>query len=103
MPYKDPEKQKAYWKDKYRERREYIDQIKISRGFCEECGWCAEPRILQWHHTDPSIKEFALSKVRAFSEERIDKEIAKCILLCPNCHSLLHFKDARPWQKGKRK
>ncbi len=59
------------------------------------CNHCPEdhPACLDFHHLDPSKKEFGISgnSVRDFSWDRILKEIAKCEVLCSNCHRKEHF------------
>lgn len=61
-----------------------------------KCNRCPENHIacLQFHHTDPSIKEIAVSKAVAecWAKERILAEIEKCEVLCANCH----FKEHSP-------
>ena len=59
---------------------------------CEHCGE-DHPAVLQFHHTDPSQKDFEISRVISSgpSIERIEAEIAKCIVLCANCHFKLHY------------
>ena len=46
--------------------------------------------MFAFDHLDPSQKSFGLSKDQAqknCSQELIDKEIAKCELVCHNCHA----------------
>lgn len=42
---------------------------------------------MEFHHLDPSKKEFTLSKRGARSLERLRAEVDKCVLLCSNCHA----------------
>lgn len=59
------------------------------------CNRCSEnhPATLQFHHTDPTIKEIAISKTirLGWNKSRILEEIEKCEILCANCHSIEHW------------
>jgi hypothetical protein len=59
---------------------------------CVECGE-DHPATLDFHHRDPSTKEANVSSTHrlGWSEKRILKEIAKCDVLCANCHRKLHY------------
>jgi predicted HNH restriction endonuclease len=46
--------------------------------------------VFDFHHTDPQEKEYMWTKLRLFSDSRIQEELAKCILLCANCHRMAH-------------
>lgn len=59
-------------------------------GKCENCGYCKCIWALQFHHKDPSQKEFRLSSGNTPSWEKTKTEADKCILLCANCHFELH-------------
>lgn len=48
--------------------------------------------IFDFHHIDPSQKEVSWSTLRNWSNDKIEKELNKCTLLCANCHRLLHAK-----------
>ena len=66
--------------------------------FCVSCGYNVHPEILQFHHKDRTEKEFTIGNLNATNKsanKQLKKEIEKCVLLCPNCHFLLHFKRAR--------
>lgn len=54
---------------------------------CMEGGE-SDPRLLEFHHIDPSQKEYNVSELvnGRYSIERIQKEISKCQVLCANCH-----------------
>jgi len=58
-----------------------------------QCLRCGEDDIycLDFHHKDPSQKKFAISTrgARALTAEVLE-EIAKCVVLCKNCHAKLH-------------
>ena len=60
-----------------------------------ECSWSAplHERVLDFHHKDPATKEFEVGKTRrgGVRFSRIFSEIRKCILLCANCHRMVHF------------
>lgn len=74
-------------------RRNWIDDLKAP---CYKCG---ETRryLIQWHHIDPSKKEFAISSGCTQSKERILSETKKCLCLCANCHmEFHHFYGIKP-------
>ncbi len=70
--------------------RELTDRIKATSG-CKECGE-SHPACLQFHHRDSSIKEDSVSRMvtTGASLLRVREEIAKCDVLCANCHFKLH-------------
>jgi hypothetical protein len=73
-----------------RRRRVKRQLVREAGGQCRLCGFNAHPSALQFHHVDPSSKEFHLSQegfTRAIS--RMRSEVKKCILLCANCHALV--------------
>jgi len=60
-------------------------------GKCEICGYSRCSEALEFHHIDQGSKDFGISdKGYTRSWERIKKELAKCLLLCSNCHRELH-------------
>jgi len=80
----------------YHQRREneFIFTYK-KRKSCVLCGYKEHPDILQFHHKDRKTKSFeiTLSKLAKKTPEELKKELDKCILICPNCHFLLHLRD----------
>ena len=72
----------------YDVKRNHIDTIKQQCG-CLFCGE-AEPVCLSFHHIDPSIKLFGVSDFVSRTIEELDNEIAKCVVVCENCHRKLH-------------
>jgi hypothetical protein len=60
-------------------------------GACRGCGLTNPVDVLEFHHLDASTKEFALSVVGIpRSWARVKAELAKCVLLCANCHRETH-------------
>lgn len=63
-------------------------------GKCERCGYNKCEGALQFHHKDPSQKEFSLGQINLSKELNMDilyKEVDKCELLCANCHAEEHY------------
>lgn len=72
-----------------RRRRLKEKLIEYKGGECEICGYKKCYRALEFHHIDPSQKEFKKSSTnKAF--ETLKKEVDKCILVCSNCHMEIH-------------
>ena len=57
------------------------------------CSKCGDKRwyILDFHHKDPSQKNFGISSNYSRSNTDFWNEIKKCIPLCRNCHSEFHY------------
>lgn len=73
------------------ERRVWVNSYKRERG-CAHCGE-HDPVCLQFHHTGSQKKYYAIAKkVLLLSLKRLMVEIAKCIILCANCHLKEHTK-----------
>lgn len=62
------------------------------------CAHCGEKNILclDFHHTDPSQKEYKISAIKSRSWEKMLAEIDKCEVLCSNCHRKVTAKQ-RNW------
>jgi len=77
-------------------RRKKLKQLAIEKrgGACEHCGIKSQYQaIYDFHHLDPTTKEFALSsKGITKSWKKVEEELKKCILLCANCHRIVHAK-----------
>lgn len=60
---------------------------------CSRCAYDRNSSALTWHHLDPALKSFNLD-IRSLSnrsDRAVQAEVAKCILLCSNCHAETHF------------
>lgn len=70
---------------------EYRKRIKqaLIVAFGNECYLCHRSfpdYVYDFHHIDPSTKEFSIANGNTKSKERISNEAHKCIMLCSNCH-----------------
>jgi 5-methylcytosine-specific restriction endonuclease McrA len=63
-------------------------------GHCVKCGYDKYLEVLDFHHRIPTDKAYSLGSLfsRA-SRDTIESEIAKCDLLCSNCHREAHIED----------
>jgi len=70
-----------------------LESVKYKGGECEQCGYKKCPTALEFHHIDPTQKEFAISKQpHTRSWDRLKVELDKCSLLCSNCHKEEEFR-----------
>ena len=74
-------------------RRRKVREMAVSHkgGKCNLCGYDRCLEALEFHHLDPSQKDFAISqRGHSRSWERVRKELDKCVMLCANCHREIH-------------
>jgi formate-dependent nitrite reductase cytochrome c552 subunit len=45
---------------------------------------------LEFHHRDPTQKDFSLGHAKMTNFEKVKSELDKCDLLCANCHREEH-------------
>lgn len=67
--------------------------IKYLGGKCFTCGYNKCSGALEFHHLDPSQKDPTYHSYKTIFNDRLKKELDKCILLCANCHKELHFNE----------
>lgn len=106
MPIKDLEKRKEYqrvWKrahprtkSSHRKSRadRYVWYHSIKAGLV--CILCGEPHpaCLQFHHRIPAEKKYDVAAMinALYAKKRVLEEMAKCDVLCANCHSKMHYR-----------
>lgn len=97
-------KNREKYRNKIKQRKIYIKEWLENFKKNIECIKCGEKHIatLDFHHIDPTKKDRAIGKTveRGYSIDNIKKEISKCIILCSNCHRILHWEER---QKNKNK
>ena len=64
--------------------------IQYAGGACQHCGYNKCIRALEFHHVDPTQKDFGISRTLTKSVAKLKEEVSKCILLCSNCHAEIH-------------
>lgn len=74
-------------------RRKKLKEMAISYkgGTCQECGYHKCVYALEFHHLDPTQKDFGIgTKGYTRSWEKVKEELDKCAMLCANCHREVH-------------
>lgn len=110
MPYKDKEKQRAAQREYARQHAaenykrgqdgkarniKWLQELK-AKSCCQHCPE-NHPGCLDFHHREGQEKENCVSILvhSGYSLRRIKEEVAKCIILCANCHRKLHWEQKR--------
>ena len=78
-----------------RRMRTKLAAIKLLGGKCNRCDFKGPPAAFDFHHRD-GTKDFSIGQVANKSWEVIKRELAKCELLCRNCHAIEHSKHLDP-------
>lgn len=100
MPYADPDRQRQAARDWKRKNVLWFREFKKTLK-CETCGF-NHPAALHFHHANGDKRRgVALIAVSGASPERIMEEVAKCQVLCANCHAILHDKEMELARSGK--
>lgn len=66
-------------------RRELLKSLKHMKP-CAQCGVPYPHYVMDFDHVDRQNKSDNVSKLVSFSTKRMLAEIAKCELVCSNCH-----------------
>lgn len=91
-------------KRRRKEIKEWVDSIKEGQP-CVDCGESHPPWAMDYHHRDPSKKEFSIGAAdgRQVSQARLEAEIAKCDFVCALCHRYrTHGRRRTPRGEGER-
>jgi hypothetical protein len=75
--------------------------VEYKGGKCEICGYDKCIEALDFHHKDPTQKDFNISASKICNIETLKKEVDKCMLLCANCHREIHYKIRQEKEKKK--
>jgi hypothetical protein len=75
------------WRNNSKQR-----MIDAMGGKCQICGYHNCNSALDFHHLDPTEKEFGFGGLRATIKgwDTLIQELRKCVLLCNRCHTELH-------------
>jgi len=68
-------------------QKKLVEELKDNP--CSICGYEGVSRARVFHHVEPSEKSFEI-RVGRLKQDYLAEEVAKCLLLCRNCHATLH-------------
>jgi hypothetical protein len=57
---------------------------------CFRCGNRYPAYVMDFHHLDPNMKDLSVSGMKTYRIDRVLSEIDKCIVVCANCHRVIH-------------
>ena len=83
-------KNRAQNKARLIETREALSAYKIKKG-CTDCGYNAHPAALDFDHMPGQVKSFTIGSDGIRNRARIWQEVAKCEVVCANCHRIRTF------------
>ena len=84
-----------YKKTNSENNKVYLSNLKKSQG----CLICGASTWLEFHHVHPEEKEFNISGHTHYTKTKLDKEIAKCVILCRSCHKKVHSEmNSKLWE-----
>jgi formate-dependent nitrite reductase cytochrome c552 subunit len=85
------ERSRRYW-------RGHMEMLRKLRSVpCLDCGGSFEWCVMEFDHRDPATKAEAVTRmVGLASVERILAEVAKCDVVCANCHRMRTFRRRGP-------
>ncbi|WP_324664967.1 homing endonuclease associated repeat-containing protein [Haloarcula sediminis] len=72
--------------------RAWVYEQKRRSGGCVRCDE-TDPACLDYHHREGSDKEMTICEMvtHGYSKDKLRAEMAKCELLCTNCHRREHY------------
>lgn len=94
----NPDKRRENQKRLSTKRRIFVREYKRDKP-CVDCGVILPPECMDLDHVRGE-KKFSISHyAHALKIERVEEELAKCDIRCPNCHRLRHYKEKRKCER----
>lgn len=76
-----------------RSNRKWLNEHKRGKE-CERCGYDEHIAALDFHHRPGEGKTARMARmIDAYSLDAVKKEVEKCVVLCANCHRVLHAEE----------
>ena len=100
-PWTGSSRENARNQQRYEMRKPVLDQMKTERG-CDRCGYDLYAGALDWDHRPDEVKAFPIAQGWSRNWDKLMAEIAKCDLLCSNCHRQVTH-QRRTWANGRSK
>ena len=70
--------------------------VQLKGNKCAICGKTYPNNVYDLHHLNGEDKEFNLgNKTSTIKLDKVIKEANKCILVCANCHRMIHSGDVQ--------
>ncbi len=83
-----------------RRRVDWLRDMKVGKA-CTDCGGVFPPEAMQWDHLPGTTKLGTISKsMRGRQPKLIFEELAKCELVCANCHAIRTYRRLREATSG---
>lgn len=73
-----------FWGTEANKKR--IRELKESTP-CADCGEYYPFYVMQFDHLDRYVKRAAISRLSSSAWETVKDEMAKCVIVCANCHA----------------
>ena len=77
--------------DRFRENKRLA--VEYKGGKCEKCGYGRCQAALDFHHLNSAEKDPNWKNMKSWKLDDIKAELDKCMLVCRNCHSEIHFTE----------
>lgn len=73
--------------------------IALKGGECQRCHQIYAPGVYDFHHIRPREKGFQLTQGNLARKawEKVLEEAKKVVLMCANCHRMIHAFNERRW------
>ena len=102
-----PEHKSAYDREHYLRNRDELlakwrratqEDVAFLRSLrnvpCADCGGVFPPYVMDFDHRDPTQKSFEITRVAGrVNRQKLLEEIAKCDIVCSNCHRVRTYKQ----------
>lgn len=89
----DPERRKAYHKERLRKKNEYLNSLRDQP--CHDCKLSWPVYVMEFDHVpERGKKRFTLANGGnwALNGKLMQEELAKCDVVCANCHKVRTYK-----------
>jgi hypothetical protein len=91
----------AMWPGTAKSLSKKLRAIELMGGVCSGCRGDVPTVALEFHHLDAAEKDFGISRDGMKRPwEAILAELAKCVMLCANCHREVHAGARRVERQG---
>jgi len=85
-------------RSRYRTKKKFLDSLKEGKP-CLDCGGVFHHWQMEYDHRPGTVKIRNVSNMKHYLLDKIMEEIAKCDLVCSNCHQDRTYR--RKQQKAK--